>query len=656
MKPRRHASTGQIGPALIALTIALPGAFFGTAGCAAVDFLRRDPSAERDRASRFDRFVEEVALDLRDTAPFIERLRLSDRPGDGPSHRWDRDRRETIRRTVTWKALQQLEGDFAPDKLSGNRAATSRIMGRDLRGILGLELDQPIDRSQGLPSAAQYDAAKAGRLSVQSLAATPWSGLMIELPSVLLAEQPAGTAADLENWENVLVELADDASFLGASPAALASLETYAYPPFILDETIDFIVEIDSSVGAGGARDALFGPLTEAEAALATATSSVARPTSSKRRALQRRLNVELDRLVETLTELRARLPVRPFTGSDALNVEPTERWLLRIRDAAGSGADAAALADLGRSEAQRLKRSIGPLLGLDPQASGFEGQMREKFTALRRRDAAPPGSLEPERTPETLWHSLEPQLDAIAQGCPAVLVSSRTARVFERPRGRWSPFVRGNLAPPSDPLARPSTFLVSRERDPVTPAWLREAEALRFGIPGCAVADAFRRAARTNVPRYLLVTEREAFTEGWGLYALGAAAEDGLLLELDGGFGRLTQELIAFVTLVADVGLNAGGWAVQQATEYVLDNTPLPQSAATEIVTRITAEPGRPALPAIGLLRMRSLRQGVEELIADDFRSREFHAALLTGGPTPMSELDARIETWLAQRGSRSE
>ena len=662
MKLRRHAGNRPIGPALIALAITLPGALFGTSGCGAVDFFRRDPAAARDRSSRFDRFVGEVTLNLRDTAPFIEQLRLSERPGDGLK-RWDQGRRESIRHSAAWKALQRLEGDFAADKFNGPRAATSRMLARDLRRLLGLTDAENIDRFQGRPPSMTSDAAEADRLSmqgqlqdkIQSLPATPWSGLMIELPSVLLAEQPATTAKDLERWEKVLTALSEEATFLSASPAALVSLENYAYPPIVLDATIDFIVELGSSAGAGGTRDALFGPIGEAEAAFAAATSTEPRSTSSRRRVLQRRIKFELDRLVETLIELRSRLSARPFTGSDALNQEAAATWLKRIRDAAGSSADPSALADLGRSEAQRLKRLLGSVLELDPQAAGFEGLLRAKFSAIRTRNLAPPGSLEPERTPETLWQTLHPQLDGIAVDCPEVLVSSRTARVFERPHGRWSPFVRGNLAAATDPLAQPSTFLASRERDPVTPAWLREAEALRYGSPGCALADAFRRAAMGTVPRYLLVTEREAFTEGWGLYALDVAADADLLLELDGGFGRLTQELISFVTMVTDVGLNAGGWTVQQATKYVVENTPLPQSAATEIVTRVLADPGRPSLPAIGLLRLRSLRRGVEELILEEFVPAEFHAALLKGGPIPMSELDARIETWLAQRSSSS-
>lgn len=653
MKLRSHGGKPPFGPALIVLCTALSSVLFGAYGCGTVDFLRRDPTAARDRASRFDRFVKEVTLDLEDTAPLIKRLQSGGRASEFPGQPWDLGRRESIRRIATWKALQRLEVEFSADKLDGPRSATSRVLARDLRKILGIAEKDPVTRSGELPSGAAYDPALSSRLAVQRLAATPWSGLMVELPGILLTEQPRVTARDLENWEAALAALADEAGFLSASPAALAAIESYAYPSFVLDEVIDFVVELDASAGAGSARDALFGPLMEAESALAAATGSERSGTTSKRRALQARLKLELSQLVVTLTELRARLPARPFNGSDAANEEATEAWSLRIQGAAGANFDATALADLGRSEAQRLKRALGKVLDLDPQAAGFEGQLRDKFTAIRRRELAPPGSAEVERSPEILWQTLEPKLDTVAEGCPTVLVESRTARVFERPHGRWSPFVAGNLAPAEDPLAQPATFLASRHRDPTTPSWLREAEALRYGLPGCALSDAYRRAAVGAVPRYLLVTEREVFTEGWGLYALGFAADEGLLLELDGGFGRLAQELIAFVTLVADVGLNAGRWTVQQATDYVVENTPLPPSAAHEIIVRIAADPGRPALPAIGLLRLRSLSRGVQALIGDEFVAAEFHRALLQGGPIPMSELDARIESWLAQRSS---
>ena len=59
-------------------------------------------------------------------------------------------------------------------------------------------------------------------------------------------------------------------------------------------------------------------------------------------------------------------------------------------------------------------------------------------------------------------------------------------------------------------------------------------------------------------------------------------------------------------------------------------------------------------ALPSIGLLRIRALRRGVEAALQDDFVLADFHGALLRGGPIPVGEMDERIQSWLADEGSR--
>ncbi|QDV09428.1 hypothetical protein Poly30_49860 [Planctomycetes bacterium Poly30] len=628
----------------------------GAASCGAVNFLRSDPSAPRDRASRFDRFVDELALDLRETAPLLDRVRLSAASSASPgaaAGTWEDERRIVARRTVAWSALQRIDGEFSADKLTGSRATTSRIVEADLRRVLGLTPEEEIDIS---PAAQRADATSVSpdpTRAIQRLAATPWSGTLVEAPSALLANHPKQTVDDLIAWERALFALSEEARFLGASPAALAATEDYAYPPFLLDLVLDDVVRLQSSVGAGGAQDPLFGPLLEAATELLGPDAKTITAPSSKRRALQRDLSLEFDRLVDGLQAIRARIADRPFNGTDAVRNGPTDAWVERMREAAGQNVAPSALADVGRAEIQRLHLALGEVLGLDPIAQDFDGLVRERFDQIRNRDLAPPGSAEPERTPATLWSSIEPLLDQLVVNPPPTWVKSRLARTFERPHGRWSPFVRGNLAPLNDPLSRPSVFLASRPRDPITPSWLREAEALRYGLPGRALLDAYRRAARLTTPTYLLQAERETFEEGWGLYAVTVAADAGWLLELDEGFGRLAQELIAFVALVADVGLNASGWTVAQAVDYVMESTPLPRSAASEVVARIVADPGRSALPGIGLLRLRTLRRSAEGLMGDDFSAAEFHAALLRSGPIPMSEMDARIEAWLVRRST---
>ncbi|MGB0330720.1 MAG: DUF885 family protein [Planctomycetota bacterium] len=169
--------------------------------------------------------------------------------------------------------------------------------------------------------------------------------------------------------------------------------------------------------------------------------------------------------------------------------------------------------------------------------------------------------------------------------------------------------------------------------------------------MPGRAVVDAYRRAA-TAVPPVVRWRTREAFEEGWGLYAVEAAARSGLLAEVDGGFGRIAQELCAFAAMLTDLGIYGDGWSREQAMAFLLEVTPLPEAAAEHLVTRCFSHPGRAALPAIGLLRFRSLRRGVEAALGGRFEVAAFHAALLEGGPVPMGEIDLRIQSWL-RRGA---
>ena len=151
-------------------------------------------------------------------------------------------------------------------------------------------------------------------------------------------------------------------------------------------------------------------------------------------------------------------------------------------------------------------------------------------------------------------------------------------------------------------------------------------------------------------MPELVRWKTREAFEEGWGLYAVQAAAEAALLTEVDGGFGRIAQELCAFAAMLADLGVNHEGWSHEQTVAFLTEVTPLPEAAAEVLAVRCFAHPGRVALPAIGLLRFRALRRGVEAALGGRFDPASFHAALLEGGPVPMGEIDLRIQGWLGR------
>ena len=308
-------------------------------------------------------------------------------------------------------------------------------------------------------------------------------------------------------------------------------------------------------------------------------------------------------------------------------------------------------LADIARAQVERLTLELARTAELIEEEETSLPAARLALRTLRSGERPFPGSERPPRSPELLWSEAKKRLTELVAGAPEAEVQVAVAEFFERPVGRWSPFVPGNFAPQGDPRARAPLYLAAPTDAAFMPPWLREAESWRNGVPGRAVVDAYRRAA-TTVPPIVRWRTREAFEEGWGLYAVEAAASSDLLSEIDGGFGRIAQELCAFAAMLTDLGVYGEGWSKEQAMDFLLEATPLPEAAAEQLVIRCFSHPGRTALPAIGLLRFRALRRGVEAALGGRFDLASFHAALLEGGPVPMAEIDLRIQAWL-RRGA---
>lgn len=613
--------------------------------CGSIPFLGGDSSLPRDRATRFDRFSSELLLELADTAAPHERLaievQVASALGEVPElgvPAWDAARRAEARRGVLAGALTRLEDQFAPSRFSGVRESTARIVERDLKRALGLDDDTSFN------GAAPADLVGSGR----SRPMTPWRGDLLVAPSILAREQPTRSSADVERWFGELERIAD-------TPLDLSDVTPRVYldafgprAAQVANAVREDLARLAASVGTGDVGDAFAGPLADAARGLPAPQADRFAGRSQRRllRALESRVAARLtavQTLQRQLDGQRGQRTVAPLVG------EARDAWLRRLRDAAGSDAEVDGLDRLARDEIDRLRRRLAETLGVEQPAD--DSAVRAAFDAVRAGDREVPGASTPPRAPEAVWALCEGSLDTWIDDPPQTRLVVRRARTFERPHGRWSPFVRGDLAPPTDPAAMPSVYLAPRPRDPTVPLWLHEAEALRYGVPGAALLDGFRRAA-TDRALYVRVIPREAFTAGWSLYAACSVVEEGLVDLGDQGFGTTAQELCAYVALGVDIGLHERGWSYAQALDAVLAWTPLPEFAAREFVLRSLCDPGRPSLSGIGLLRLRALREAIEQLLDEDFALAPFHAAILEGGPVPMSELDARVKRWLDARG----
>ncbi len=140
------------------------------------------------------------------------------------------------------------------------------------------------------------------------------------------------------------------------------------------------------------------------------------------------------------------------------------------------------------------------------------------------------------------------------------------------------------------------------------------------------------------------------AFGEGWALYSELLAKEMGAYEDPYSDFGRLTTEMWRAIRLVVDTGIHSKGWSEQQAIDYFLENSPMPETTVRSEVRRYIVMPGQATAYKIGMIRIQELRAKAEEELGESFDIRGFHDTVLGGGSVPLSILEKRVDQWIAQ------
>ncbi len=140
------------------------------------------------------------------------------------------------------------------------------------------------------------------------------------------------------------------------------------------------------------------------------------------------------------------------------------------------------------------------------------------------------------------------------------------------------------------------------------------------------------------------------AFGEGWALYSELLAKEMGAYEDPYSDFGRLTTEMWRAIRLVVDTGIHSKGWSEQQAIDYFLENSPMPETTVRSEVRRYIVMPGQATAYKIGMIRIQELRAKAEKELGESFDIRGFHDTVLGGGSVPLSILEKRVDQWIAQ------
>jgi uncharacterized protein (DUF885 family) len=181
-------------------------------------------------------------------------------------------------------------------------------------------------------------------------------------------------------------------------------------------------------------------------------------------------------------------------------------------------------------------------------------------------------------------------------------------------------------------------------------PLYELPALVLHEGAPGHHIQTSLAQE-QAGVPDFRKTVYFNAYGEGWGLYSEWLGEEMGLYRDPYELFGRLSYEMWRACRLVADTGLHAKHWTLDQARACFTDNTALSPTNIEVELARYVSWPGQALAYKVGELKILELRHRAETALGDRFDERGFHDAVLLNGSLPLAVLEAKIDAWIAAR-----
>lgn len=184
-------------------------------------------------------------------------------------------------------------------------------------------------------------------------------------------------------------------------------------------------------------------------------------------------------------------------------------------------------------------------------------------------------------------------------------------------------------------------------------------AEVARFGmrtlayheaIPGHHFQIAIQQELK-GVPTFRKLLPFTAYAEGWALYTEQLAWEMGMQSNPLDNLGRLQGEMFRAVRLVVDTGLHDKRWTREQAIDYMLAMTGMPETDVVAEIERYLVNPGQALAYKVGMNAILDARERAKTELGDKFDLKGFHDVVLKSGSMPMTLLHRQVDDWIAAR-----
>ncbi|MBS0395351.1 MAG: DUF885 domain-containing protein [Proteobacteria bacterium] len=301
----------------------------------------------------------------------------------------------------------------------------------------------------------------------------------------------------------------------------------------------------------------------------------------------------------------------------------------------------------LGLAEVERIRGEMDALL----RAQGLaEGSVAERVQRL----AKDPRFLYPndDAGRRQALARYQEILDEVAARMPAYFRTlPKTRLTVERvPPAAEKGSAGAYYQPAAMDGSRPGTYFANLRDTAELPTWTMKSVTYHEGIPGHHLQISTAQNLK-DVPLIRQQTLYAAYAEGWALYAERLAAEIGMYRDDPyGDLGRLRDEMLRAVRLVADTGLHAKGWTRAQAVEFEMRETGMPEAEVVTEVERYMALPGQACAYKVGQLKILELRDKARAALGPKFSLKDFHAVVLEDGAVPLTLLERFVDEWIAR------
>jgi uncharacterized protein (DUF885 family) len=474
----------------------------------------------------------------------------------------------------------------------------------------------------------------------------PHSGI----PSFLISYQSLETAADIEAYLSRLGEIDRVFSELLVR-SEQASAAGIRQPRFAYDFALSEIGRVTAGVPFNTSDDSLNSPLwIDLQTKIQALVEEEVLSADTAQTYLAEAQNILANEVLAAYAEVAQWLE----EDRELASPEPQGAWALpdgenyynhRLKLMTTLDLSSDAIHNIGLSEVKRLRSEMEAIKNL----VGFEKSLRDFFVFTREDSQFYYPNTDEGR--QDYLDANNEYLDFIAERLPeyfgllpkAPLVVSRVES-FREQDGAAQHYRAG-----ATDGSRPGVFY-SHMSDMATLAKFQiEDIAYHEGNPGHHMQISIQQEL-TEVPRFRTQYRTTAYTEGWGLYAEWLAKEMGGFKDPYSDFGRLAGEIWRAVRLVVDTGIHSKRWTKDQAVQYFLDNTPIPEGAVRSEVQRYFANPGQATAYKIGMMNFQEARANAENVMGDDFDIRAFHDIVLGAGAVPIPMMHARVQRWIQE------